>query len=109
KIRFGTAFSYAVKIPPDVVGSVSVPAFSLQLLIENAIKHNILTEENPLTLHIDYLPEGLIQVKNNKKLKNIREASSSIGLKNLAERYKMISGNDIKVIDDDTEFIVQIQ
>jgi hypothetical protein len=109
KIRFGSAFNYYLNIPTDIIESVSVPAFSIQLLIENAIKHNILTKENPLTLHIDYLQDGFIQVKNNKKLKNIQEVSSSIGLKNLSERYKMISGSDVKVIDGGTEFIVQIQ
>lgn len=109
KIRFGDAFHYTVDMAKATIESVSVPAFSIQLLIENAIKHNALTKEYPLSIRIDYLNDGYIQVKNNKRLKNLHEPSASIGLKNLAERYKMISGDDIKIIESESEFIVQIQ
>jgi two-component system LytT family sensor kinase len=108
KMRFGEAFNYAIEIPPPVTASVSVPAFSIQLLIENAIKHNVLTLQNPLSVNISY-KGGYIQVQNNKKLKNSKEPTSAIGLKNLTERYKMISGSDIIVIDKEDKFTVKIQ
>lgn len=109
KMRFGEAFNYIIDIPKTVLESVSVPAFSIQLLIENAIKHNVLTVEDPLFVSIDYNYEGYISVKNNKRLKNIHEPSSAIGLKNLSERYKMISGNDITIQEDENAFTVEIQ
>lgn len=109
KMRFGNAFNYTIEIPKTVLESVSVPAFSIQLLIENAIKHNVLTIEDPLTVSISYNYNGYIYVKNNKKLKNIHEPSSAIGLKNLSERYKMISGSDIMITENDKDFTVEIQ
>jgi LytS/YehU family sensor histidine kinase len=78
-------------------------------LVENAIKHNAFTTDNPLTIHINYDGEGYIQVKNNKNIKTNGEPSSSIGLQNLSERYKMICGNDIIVNTDENDFIVKIK
>jgi hypothetical protein len=109
KIRYGNALQYDIQIPEQYLASRAVPAFSLQLLVENAIKHNTLTVERPLAIHISYQEDGTIQVKNNKQIKMTAEASSSIGLKNLSERYKMISGDDISVVSHLHDFIVTIK
>lgn len=107
-IRYGDAFGYTQQIPAEVLQEVQVPAFSLQLLVENAVKHNAFTMENPLHVHIAY-NDGCIVVQNNKQPKTFTEPSSRIGLKNLSERYRMLSGNDIEVIDDEHQFIVIIK
>jgi two-component system, LytTR family, sensor kinase len=109
KIRFGDAFNYVINIPEPLIQSIFVPAFSLQLLVENAIKHNAFTTDKPLTISISYSEEGYIQVRNNKNIKMNREPSPSIGLQNLSERYKMISGNDIIFMTDENDFIVKIK
>jgi hypothetical protein len=108
KIRYGNAFHYSMQVPDDVLAAVQVPAFSLQLLVENAIKHNALTIEKPLHIQIAY-SDGYICVKNNKQVKAFTEPSSSIGLTNLSERYRMISGTDIEVINEEHHFIVKIK
>jgi two-component system LytT family sensor kinase len=109
QIRYGNALRFHIQIPEQYIASLTVPAFSLQLLVENAIKHNSLTTERPLVIDISYHEERTIQVKNNKQIKLITEPSSSIGLKNLSERYKMISGDDILIESNEHYFIVTIK
>jgi len=89
---------------PEKYGILPV---SLQILIENAIKHNRATRENPLK--IDIFMEGQqIVVKNNvqKMASGIR--STGIGLKNLAQRMKLSLGKGISVEESDTSFIVKL-
>jgi two-component system LytT family sensor kinase len=107
KVRFKDAFNYQISIPEEVLPAGQLPLFSLQLLVENAIKHNAFTTEDPLFIKITYQP-GYISVWNNKRLKQHREPSSGIGLKNLAERYKVIAGHNIEVSDAENFFCVQL-
>ncbi len=76
---------------------------SLQILIENALKHNLATRTNPLKIKI-YLEEGnLVTVENNLQKKLNIEPSQKIGLKNLEERNRLITGNEI-IIEDNSKF-----
>jgi two-component system LytT family sensor kinase len=109
KIRYGQAFNYVIQVPETVASAVCVPAYSIQLLVENAIKHNAFTIDCPLTIQINYDEKGYIQVKNNKNIRSFKEPSSSIGLKNLSERYRMIAGEDIAIDTDESHFIVTIK
>lgn len=109
KIRYGDAFKYELQLPDEMIVTTQVPAFSLQLLAENAIKHNALTIEKPLRIQITGNEEGFIFVRNNKQAKAIKEPSSFTGLKNLSERYKMVAGDAIEVTDNEQEFIVKIK
>jgi len=80
---------------------------SLQLLVENAIKHNSATQENPLLIEIFNNNEFLI-IKNNINRKNVFESSSQLGLKNLSERYIYLISQDIEVKESHNEFEVKI-
>jgi two-component system, LytTR family, sensor kinase len=108
KIRFGEALQYTVNIKEDVQNSGFVPVFSLQLLLENAIKHNAFTDETPLSISIIY-KEGRVIVSNNIKLKSTSEISTGRGLVNLAERYKIISGDEILIDESNKTFSVSIK
>jgi len=82
---------------------------SLQLLVENAFKHNVSTRENPLIVEIKLnQEEKIISVSNNLKPKTQIEESSKIGLANLAERNKLITGREIIINQSETQFIVQV-
>jgi sensor histidine kinase YesM len=80
---------------------------SLQILLENAIKHNIATRENPLEISI-WFEDQYIAVKNNLQKKATQLKSTGIGLKNLAERVRLISGEDLIIEETNDHFLVKL-
>ena len=80
---------------------------SLQLLIENALKHNIASVEEPLTIDVTE-DSGYIEVKNPLRPKMQIQPSSKIGLKNLQERVKMITSKEVLIDRTHTEFSVKV-
>ena len=106
KIRFGEALRYIVDIPENVKGYL--PVFSLQPLLENAIKHNELTNSSPLEIRICHSGDW-IEVKNNLKPKRSISESTGNGLSNLAERYKLLTGDQIHIEECDQYFSVKIK
>ena len=90
-------------------GNYEILPISLQMLVENAFKHNVASKGNPLKIHIglDDRKER-ISVSNNVSLKTQIESTSKIGLINLSERNKLITGKEIEVIDKEGVFTVFI-
>lgn len=77
-------------------------------MLENAIKHNALTDESPLKITV--LEEGdYITVENNLKPKPNKEVSTGQGLTNLAERYKLFSGDQLLIKQDQDTFKVLLK
>lgn len=108
KIRFGSALTYAINLPENALATGYLPSFSIQPLLENAIKHNELTDEFPLVIQIKQKGD-YIQVINNIKLKATNEASTGSGLVNLAERYRILSGDELKIEETENTFCVTIR
>jgi LytS/YehU family sensor histidine kinase len=108
KIRFNNALTYAITIPGHIIKDHYLPSFSLQLLAENAIKHNALTDENPLHINFQYAA-GRIIVSNNIQKKRSAEPSTGIGLANLAERYRILSGDELIISSTKELFSVNIK
>ena len=88
QIRYGENLTYTVNIPVESLPMV-VPPLSLQVLLENAIKHNIVNDSKPLKIEI-FSEDCFLIVKNNIQPK-ISGTSTGLGLKNLAKRYALIS------------------
>ena len=105
KIRDEEKITLEIK-PFDMKKFMILP-ISLQLLIENALKHNSATRDYPLTITI-YKEDDLIVVKNNLQKKLNIEESPGTGLRNLGERLKLITNREMKVIETSDEFIVKI-
>lgn len=95
KIRFGENLNVNIKIDERSMDKV-VPPLSVQLLVENAIKHNIVSSLRPLT--IDIVNEGVLSllIKNNLQEKKSKE-STGIGLKNLQKRYDILSDREVYI------------
>jgi len=108
KIRFGTALICTINIPEVSFRNYYLPSFSLQPLLENAIKHNELTEEMPLEVSIFEEDERII-VANKLQKKTMRELSTKKGLANLTERYRLLSGDEVIIKEDKHIFSVSIK
>jgi len=80
---------------------------SLQILLENAIKHNTATRENPLKISV-YFEDQYIVVKNNLQRKATQLKSTGIGLRNLAERVRLVLGKALIIEENDNFFIAKI-
>lgn len=80
-----------------------LPPLSLQMLIENAIKHNEVSKLNPLVIDI-YVEGDFIVVSNKKKAKLTKEKSLGIGNHNIYERYKLLNKTLPKIVETDTEY-----
>jgi len=109
KIRFRDSLSYQIDMSLNTMKDVVVPVFSLQLLIENAIKHNALTNEKPLCIQIHYVAPDRLLVENNLSVKLNIEPGSGFGLKNLSDRYKLLGNEDIEIKSNSNNFQVYIK
>lgn len=111
QMRYGDG---ALRIDQHIDPSLTdclLPSISLQLVVENAVKHNVATNRHPLTVSISSLrtPNAtLIIVSNPKQPKADTAQSGGIGLANLSGRYNMLFHTDITIIDSDSAFTVQL-
>jgi len=106
KIRYGDNFQIQYHIDEKYLSWFVMP-ISLQLLVENATKHNIISTKYPLIMTIETTPHDTIQVKNNIRLKTDAEPGEGIGLANLTERYQLLFQKEI-VITKTEDFCVEI-
>lgn len=105
KIRYQTGLKMTIELDDIVTENYMLPPLSVQILIENAIKHNHFTEKVPLDIKVCVIPDK-VTVTNNRNIKQFEIQSSQIGLKNLAERYMLITGSHINVDDGKEQFTV---
>ena len=107
KTRFGSSMEVNVNID-EAASSLYLIPLSLQIVIENAIKHNIASQRRPLRIDIIALPGGILQVRNNRQIKLNPEASTGMGLENIRSRYALVSKRKLEVKEDDSSFIVNL-
>ncbi len=103
-IRFGDA----LVVKQEIVAreGEQIPPLCLQMLVENAIKHNVVSRNRPLTIHIARVAEESIKVQNNLRRKAQNADSLGIGLANIKERYSYLSNQQIEVRETSEYFEV---
>lgn len=106
-MRFEKAVQLNVSIPYGVKEQYLIPPISLQVLAENAVKHNEFSDASPLVFSVKFADETIV-VQNNLKRKTIRRGSSKIGLNNLNERYKLTTNKPIRLEETETLFTVTL-
>jgi len=102
--RFGDNLKLNWNIPEAYLNDMIAP-MSLQLLLENAIKHNVISKAKPLVVNVDVKDDYLV-VDNIIQSKSTQLPSTKVGLKNIEKRYKLISSKSVEVINEGNRFTV---
>lgn len=106
KLRFEDAIHYEVIQEGFTANMMTIPLV-LQLLLENAIKHNVATEENILRIYIGKEDEYLV-VSNNVQEKEGMRMSTKVGLRNIQERYALLTDIPVEIVKTKKSFKVRL-
>jgi len=106
KKRFGDALELDLNVSEKAYHS-SIPTLTLQLLAENALKHNVVTATNPLILKI-YDEGSYLIIRNKKKAKRKPEKGTGTGLENIQSRYSVLFGKAVNVESSGDLFCVKL-
>lgn len=104
-MRFEGSIEVEVKVPEEERAR-EIPSLTLQLLLENAIKHNKFDLKRPLTIDI-YTEDGFLIIRNKKRDRKLSN-TTKMGLKNIKERYHLLTDNKVKIADEADFFIVYL-
>ncbi|GAB3325607.1 hypothetical protein GCM10027299_23950 [Larkinella ripae] len=107
KTRYGSGIQMDVNIA-DPYGDYLLPPLTLQMLVENAVKHNVIHANKPLLIEIKTTQVGRLVVRNNRQQKTGRVASNQVGLSNIAAKYRLLAQNDPVVTADSSYFTVAL-
>jgi LytS/YehU family sensor histidine kinase len=106
KIRHDSKLDLETELTANA-NRIMLPPFALQILIENAIKHNEFSIDHPLQIRIG-MNGRYLKISNNVQAKPYLVSSTGIGLKNLSSRYKLLCNTDIVVEKNEKNFTVKL-
>lgn len=106
KIRFGENLKVIQNVAPQL--NEKIVPLTLQMLLENAIKHNEISKAFPLIIEINKTANGFISMKNNLQKKRQLVEESGVGLVNIEARFKYISDKKVEILETKEHFEVQI-
>ncbi|KRT13494.1 histidine kinase [Pedobacter ginsenosidimutans] len=104
--RFDGGFSFTSTLNEEILHTL-IPPFTLQLLIENCIKHNVVSLDKPLHISL-YAEDGQIVLENPIRLKTADNNSLGVGLKNITLRYQHLLEKPIEIINDGQIFKIKL-
>lgn len=105
KTRYGDAVNFQLEVDRQYYNYL-LPSLSLQMLVENAVKHNSLSRAKPLTIEIFTTAGNKLVVNNNLQRKNIKGQSNKIGLQNIRAKYDLIKLPGFQVIEEGNNYTV---
>ena len=86
---------------------LKIVPLSLQLLLENAVKHNVVTASRPLKIKV-FEEKGVLTVTNNLQAKEVVKKSSGVGLQNIKQRYSILTDRAMHIVKSETDFTVHL-
>ncbi|WP_460674466.1 sensor histidine kinase [Larkinella ripae] len=107
KMRYGAGVLLTIDVPGDFLPR-QLPPLTLQLLVENAVKHNRVQATNPLQIRIELTPDGWLRVRNNVQRKTTKVLSNQVGLNNIAAKYRLLDESEPRITEQDGFFIVTL-
>lgn len=107
RIRHGELIRFEVSVSQQSLQQEYILPHSLQLLVENAVKHNTFKKEDPLVVEIGE-DAGWIFVRNNLHKRILLQHSTGMGLENIRKRYLLESQKNIEIIETDRHFVVRL-
>lgn len=107
KTRYGSAIALYREVDETLLDA-QLPPLTLQLLVENAVKHNAILPENPLIISLLTTESGELVVANTIHRKSARVVSNRVGLANIASRYRLLGLPEPVIEDDEKFFIVRL-
>ena len=103
--RYGDALQWNIDIDKRY-DQYLLPSLSLQLLVENAVKHNVVSKQSPLVIDIFTAAGNILVVNNNLQPKQHKSASHKIGLDNIRSKYHLVNHEGFQVLDSNKNFSV---
>ncbi|MGB5006089.1 MAG: histidine kinase, partial [Ferruginibacter sp.] len=97
----------SIEIDPGIKKTSWIPPLVLQLLTENAVKHNTVSKDKPLYISIITNKDQIV-VRNTINYKMEKEESEGVGLKNIKNRYKLLTDREVKQEENNMEFIIRL-
>jgi two-component system LytT family sensor kinase len=97
-VRYEEGLNLEINIPDQLL-NYRVPPLTVQILVENAIKHNVFSKDRPLNIYLGVIDNTGLKVVNNKTQPPETVKSTHIGLKNIEKRYSFFTNHKIKIID----------
>ncbi|MFN8244857.1 MAG: histidine kinase [Ferruginibacter sp.] len=105
--RFGDGLQVSIDIPEAYSDRLIIPA-AIQMLIENAIKHNVVSRNRPLHISLHANGNNSIVITNNLQVKQSTEPSTGIGLRNIMKRYELVSDREVGIMKNESGFTVTL-
>ncbi len=107
KNRFGEGIQVEIDVP-DCDRNRMIPPMTLQLLIENAVKHNVVDEARPLAIRLKCSESGELVVENSLHRRQTVEGKNGIGLRNIRHRYELLNCGEPTIVEAETAFTVRL-
>ena len=107
KIRHENHIVFNVDLNAQTINNGFIPPNTLQMLIENAIKHNQFSDNNPLKISISE-NDGFLVIKNTLQTRKLFEETSKLGLENIRNRYALLGGGKIMIDKETGSFTVSL-
>ena len=106
KTRFGEGLGLSIELPSAILAS-KIPPLTLQILVENAVKHNVISNKTPLQIAIQAREDDTLTISNNITQKPAHATSLKVGLNNIKKRYAYFTKKGINIQQED-QFLVQL-